>query len=105
MPGAGGEKVPMPKKKKTETSANLFVTLPADAKLTINGQVTTSTSETRLFVTPPLEIGWDYQYQLQAEIVRDGQRRILTKKVDVRPGEETRVNLTDFTNAQVVGNP
>jgi uncharacterized protein (TIGR03000 family) len=100
-----GEPIPRPKKMKTQTSASLLVTLPEDAKLTIDGRATKETSGTRLFITPPLETGWDYQYQLRAEIIRDGQRRALTQKVTIRPGEETRVNLTDFTSAQVVGNP
>jgi uncharacterized protein (TIGR03000 family) len=97
--GGGGERVPAPKKMKA--GAYLNVTLPADAILTIDGHKTKSTSEFRTFVTPPLEPGWNYQYQLRAEIDRDGQHRVLTQKVTVRPGEDTRVDMTDFTNAQV----
>jgi uncharacterized protein (TIGR03000 family) len=105
MPPTKGEKLPRPKKSDNETSANLLVTLPADAKLTIDGKATKSTSDIRSFITPPLEPGWDYEYQLGAEIVRDGETRRLSQKVYVRAGQQTRVSLTDFANAQVVGNP
>lgn len=105
MPYQKGEKLPPPKKGEgNETSASLIVTLPAVAKLTIDGRPTKATSENRSFVTPPLEPGWNYQYQLRAEIVRDGSTRVLSQNVRVRAGEETRVSLMDFTNAEVVGN-
>ena len=42
--------------------ARLFVNLPADAKLTIDGEVTTSTSEERIFVSPELAPGKSYSY-------------------------------------------
>jgi uncharacterized protein (TIGR03000 family) len=106
MPPAG-EQVPRPKKMKKEVSANLVVTLPVDAKLTIDGKAATTNngnSVNRLFTTPPLEVGWEYQYQLRAEILRDGQRRILTQDVTIRAGEQTRVSMMDFTNAETVGN-
>jgi uncharacterized protein (TIGR03000 family) len=110
MPYQKGEMVPPPKKKKVEssdneTSANLIVTLPADAKLTIDGRATKASSDVRSFVTPPLEPGWNYQYQLRAEIVRDGQTRVLAQTVRVRAGEQTRVSLMDFTKAEVASNP
>jgi len=98
--------VPKPKKMKKEASADLVVTLPVDAKLTIDGKATSNdngNSINRLFITPPLEVGWDYQYTLRAEILRDGQRRILTQDVTVRPGEQTRVSMMDFTNADIGG--
>lgn len=83
------------KKGKTaaQAAANIVVTLPADAKLTIDGEATTSTSGTRVFTTPPLPGGQDYHYTLKAEVVRDGVVQAVTKEVSVRAGEETRVQL------------
>jgi uncharacterized protein (TIGR03000 family) len=102
MPPAG-EQVPRPKKMKTEVNATLVVTLPPDAKLTIDGKAMNaqSNSPNRIFTTPPLETGWDYGYKLRAEVVQNGQRRVLNREVTIRPGEETRVNMMDFTNAEV----
>jgi hypothetical protein len=53
-----------------------------------------------------LEVGWEYQFTLRAELMRDGQRKILTQDVTVRPGEQTRVSMMDFAKAETetVGN-
>jgi uncharacterized protein (TIGR03000 family) len=73
-------------------SATLVVTLPADAKLTIDDARTTSTSGERVFNTPALKVGQDFHYTLTAEV----NGRTVTREVAVRGGETTRVNL-DFS--------
>src|SRR5947209_1641445 len=59
MPGyrpPAGERVPPPKKTQAEQDrATIVVNLPADAKLTVGGQATSSTSAQRRFITPALE--------------------------------------------------
>src|SRR6516162_5213287 len=74
-------------------AATLRVTLPADAKLTIEGQATRSTSAQRLFVTPPLEAGKRYSYTLSATFVRTGKTITVEQEVLVRAGRETVVSL------------
>jgi uncharacterized protein (TIGR03000 family) len=74
--------------------ATIVVALPADASLTIDDEPTTSTSANRVFVTPALEAGKDYQYTLKARIVRDGKTDVMTKEVTVRAGQVTQVELT-----------
>lgn len=73
--------------------ATLIVELPADARLTIDGRPTTSTSAQRRFVTPPLDRNGNYNYTLEATVIRDGAPVTMTKDVAVRPGQETRVSL------------
>jgi uncharacterized protein (TIGR03000 family) len=80
--------------------ATIVVSLPAEAKLTIDDAATRSTSSVRVFSTPTLDNGKDFFYTLKAEIVRDGQTVTATKKVAVRAGEETRVAL-EFPVANV----
>lgn len=75
------------------TEATLIVNLPADATLTIDGEETNSTSARRVFVTPVLEQGKEYEYTLKAKIVRDGETKIATTKVTFRPGETKLVEL------------
>ena len=77
----------------SNTEATLVVTLPEDAKLTIGGEETTSTSANRVFVTPALEQGKEYEYTLKAQVVRDGKTQIATAKVTVRPGQTSQVEL------------
>jgi len=81
------------------TPAKVFVSLPADATLTIDGHATTSTSAQRTFVSPTLEAGKDYQYTLKAEMVRDGKAVTEIKTVVVRAGETTEVSFDTLTVA------
>jgi uncharacterized protein (TIGR03000 family) len=97
------EPLPDPKKdkdKKTAAPATIVVSLPAGARLTVDGAPTNSTSENRTLVTPNLEFGSTYVYTMRAEIVRDGQAVVQVQTVNVRGGETSVVQF-DFP-AQVV---
>ena len=83
---------PTPVQVPTNT-AKLYVTLPSDAKLTIDGEETVSTSESRVFESPSLTPGKTFFYVLKATVVRDGKTETVTKEVTVRAGEETRINI------------
>jgi uncharacterized protein (TIGR03000 family) len=94
--------------KKTEevnapAAATILVELPADARLMIDDAATTSTSESRVFVSPELTPGKAFQYTLTAEIVRDGRKLMATERITVRAGEQTRVVLSasKFVTASV----
>ncbi len=80
--------------------ATIVVSLPADAKLTIEDHATSSTSEMRTFVSPPLEPGKAFEYTLKAELSRGGQAQTTTTKVTIRAGDESFVRL-DFPGAGV----
>ncbi len=81
---------PAPKgKAEVEAPATIVVSLPADARLSIDGNATTSTSERRTFDTPALPTAEQFQYTLRAEIVRDGRTIVETQTVNVRGGQET----------------
>ena len=69
------------------------MSLPADAKLTIDGRPTVSTSESRVFETPSLTPGKTFYYVLKATVVRDGQTETVTKEVAVCANEDTRVKI------------
>jgi uncharacterized protein (TIGR03000 family) len=77
----------------SEVPATILVSLPADARLTIDGNPTTSTSSERTFVSPALPQGQQFQYTLRAEIIRDGRTIAETQQINVRAGEETRVGF------------
>jgi uncharacterized protein (TIGR03000 family) len=78
-------------------AAVIVVSLPADAKLTFDGEATTSTSDQRVFVSPVLPAGQEYHYTLQAEVVVDGKPITISKTVAVRAGEESHISLTPTT--------
>jgi uncharacterized protein (TIGR03000 family) len=73
--------------------ATIRVTLPADARLTVDGQPTRSTSAERLFLSPPLEPGQDFRYTFRAEFLREGKTVTVQRDVIVRAGRETAVSL------------
>ncbi len=77
----------------TTAPATLVVSLPADAKLTIDDNATTSTGARRMFVTPSLKLGGEYHYTLKAETLRNGKANVIEQVVTVRPGQLTQVTL------------
>ncbi len=81
-------------------TARVIVSLPADAKLTINGQATKSTSAKRVFESPALEQGKTYSYTFKATVVRDGQTVTAERKIKVKAGERQPVSF-DFEDASV----
>jgi uncharacterized protein (TIGR03000 family) len=89
-----------PQEAKTAASATVLVSLPADAKLTIDDTPTRSTTARRRFESPPLEPGKTYHYTLTAEAMREGRAVTVSQRIDVRAGQETRVQLV-LPNAAV----
>jgi uncharacterized protein (TIGR03000 family) len=75
------------------TSATIIVSLPAEAKLTIDGNPTTSTSNRRVFVSPELPTGRTFNYTLKAEVSVAGRTEVITKVVSVQAGSETQAQL------------
>lgn len=76
------------------SAAVIVVSLPADAKLTIDDQATASTSDQRVFVSPSLPAGTDFYYTLKAEISVNGKAQVVSQVVTVRAGEQSQVTLT-----------
>jgi uncharacterized protein (TIGR03000 family) len=94
-----GERAPAPKQQKREESslaapATIVVDLPADAKLLIDNEATTSTGMSRVFQSPTLNPGKEYQYTLTAEVVRAGKPVKAEKIITVKAGQTTPVSLT-----------
>jgi uncharacterized protein (TIGR03000 family) len=87
--------------------ATLTVTLPADAKLTFDGQATISTSAHRVFTTPPLEKGKSFHYSVKAEFIRAGRTITVQQEISVQAGRETFVSIDipreAFSNSYLPG--
>lgn len=82
--------------------ARVIVRLPADAKLFANEQLTNLSSDERMFNTPTLEKGRDFQYTMKVEYVRDGKTYFDKQVVKVRAGETSMVQFADLTIASTV---
>lgn len=82
----------------TDSSTAMFVvSVPADAKVTIDGQSTVSTTATRYFQTPTLTAGKTYGYTLEAAFVKDGAPVKVSKKVTFKAGDTVRLDLSSDT--------
>jgi uncharacterized protein (TIGR03000 family) len=94
MPPSGE---PLPKPKGPDgisAPATIVVSLPAEAKLTIDGYVSKQTSSQRTLVTVPIQSGREFTYTFVAEV--RGARQ--TQAVTVRAGQVAPVNF-DFSTA------
>lgn len=97
-PGAGAAapggislpNVPEPVASLPANRAQVIVRAPAGAKLFADGQATTLTGTERVFLTPELSLGRDFQYNLKLE-TPDGA---VTKQALVRGGHRTVIDFT-----------
>ncbi len=70
------------------------VVVPADAVLEVDGFKTKQMGTVRLFVTPELEKGKKYSYQLKATFTQNAKQVTVERTITVEPGVETVVDLT-----------
>ena len=78
--------------------ALLTVTVPENAKLYVDGQLTNGSGTTRQFHTPSLQPGQTYYYEMKVEVEMDGDVKTQTKRVLVESGatlSESFDNLQD----------
>ena len=54
-------------------AGTLSIWVPEDAKVYVNGQLTKSTGNQRQFISYGLKAGFNYNYEVRAELVRDGK--------------------------------
>ena len=98
-PGGPGKIETPPKKLPGEVlaPATIVVTLPADAKLIIDGYVSQQTSTVRTLVTTPIQPGQEFTYTLVAQGTVSGQPVSQTQRVTVRSSEQMPVRF-DFSS-------
>jgi uncharacterized protein (TIGR03000 family) len=63
--------------------------VPEAARVTINGQVTTSEGTRRLYTSPPLRGDTEYVYTIKVEVPHNGRTLTQTREVLVRAGKTT----------------
>jgi uncharacterized protein (TIGR03000 family) len=76
-----------------ENKALLRVSLPADAELWLNGKRMTRTGPEREFITPQLQEGETYAYQVKARWTQHGKPLEETIEVKVRANKTTNITL------------
>jgi uncharacterized protein (TIGR03000 family) len=71
----------------TQADGLLAVRVPDEARIYVNGQQTTSKGALRQYVSRDLMPGFNYTYEVRAELVRDGRTIEQVKKIDLRAGQ------------------
>ncbi len=74
-----------------QTSGIISVWVPAKARVVINGLETTSTGSYREYISHGLKPGAVYQYEIRAQIARDGRLIEKTRSVYLTAGARQRV--------------
>jgi uncharacterized protein (TIGR03000 family) len=74
--------------------AAITVQVPQGATLWFDGAKTTQTGSLRSFVSPPLQSGLNYAYDVRARWTENGKAREATRTVQVHAGDRLQVNLS-----------
>jgi uncharacterized protein (TIGR03000 family) len=65
----------------------ITVRVPADAKITVDGNLTRQTGPVRYFESPPVPAGRKFYYTLKITWMENGKERSVTKRVPVAAGD------------------
>jgi uncharacterized protein (TIGR03000 family) len=81
----------------------LIVEVPAEAKIYVNDRLTTTPGAIREYVSRNLVRGYNYTYEVRAEMEVDGQTVSETKKIDLRAGQNVKLafNLSPAASEEV----
>ncbi len=83
-----------------KSEAVLSLKLPREARVYINGKLTTTQGSLRQYVSRNLTEDKDYRYRVKAVVEKDGRQIVRTQLVRMRPGKE-RVVRFNFNQPQV----
>jgi len=82
-------------------NASIAVTLPADAKVFVNDQETSSTGGLRNYVSKGLEAGKTYAYKLRVEFEQEGEKIVEHKVLKLRAGDNLEVSFGSEGSSQL----
>ncbi len=80
-----------------DNKAHIWLRVPADATVWVDGVKTKQTGEARHFFSPPLRPGKNYTYRLLVRWTKDGKKVEKSRDVAVHAGADVRL---DFTRPQ-----
>jgi uncharacterized protein (TIGR03000 family) len=75
--------------------ARVTIHVAEGARLSVEGQPVAISGTSQSFLSPTLETGRDYNYEMKATIVHDGKEQAVSKRVVVRAGESVTVDLRE----------
>jgi uncharacterized protein (TIGR03000 family) len=78
-----------------DNRAHIRIALPADAEVRFEGDKTTQTGADRLFVSPPLQAGHNYIYEVKAQWKENGREVTRDRRITVHAGEVVNVSFVE----------
>jgi uncharacterized protein (TIGR03000 family) len=63
----------LPQRERANTQAHIWLRVPENAEVWVNGVKTKQTGESRYFFSPPLASGKKYSYQMRVRWMKDGK--------------------------------
>ncbi len=85
-------------------AVSINIRVPADAKVWFDGQSTRQQGTFRQFVSPPIQQGKDYTYDIKAQWNDNGKTVTKTKTVTVHAGERLTLDMLKGENGTVTVN-
>jgi uncharacterized protein (TIGR03000 family) len=79
-----------------DDEAVLKLQIPSDAVVYVNDRRTTTPGELRTYVSRGLEMGKSYTYEVRAEVVRNGEKVVEKKSIELRAGSTEQLAM-DFS--------
>ena len=95
------ETLPNPGKTNEVARAKVVIDVPANTALYIDNQLMPDKSGKRTFVTPALQPGQSYFYDIKLVANNGGQQQVQTSRVVLRPGQEVAATFNTNTNTGV----
>ncbi len=78
-----------------DNRAHIRLALPADAEVRFDGDKTTQTGADRRFVSPPLQAGHDYIYEIKAQWKENGHEVTRDRRITVHAGDVVNVSFVE----------
>jgi uncharacterized protein (TIGR03000 family) len=94
LPYLTSRDIALPKRGGTDNKAHIWLKVPENAEVWVNGVKTRQTGETRYFFSPPLEPGKKYSYQMRVLWKKDGKPVEETQRLLVQAGATIRREIT-----------
>ncbi len=76
-------------------SRHIRIALPADAEVRFDGDKTTQTGAHRAYVSPPLQPGHEYSYEVKAQWKENGREVTRDRRITVHAGDVVNVSFME----------
>ncbi len=76
--------------------ARMILDVPEDARVYVNGTLTKTASNRRVYYSPRLEAGQSYFYEVRIEVEREGKTYTENKRVIVKAGDDHKESFADL---------